>query len=332
MSDQVFTCPIWGTLAKQSHARDYDARVTIESPRAGGTYELTDSARAMLPHLSEDRRIKLTDWIVNQNRLSRIPPVINSDVLHSLERLPDLSISERRDRLLHLLNHNIKKIGDAFIVGMTVSEQRQKHINELLAWTGSIQESEVWYLVNACVEAGLVENNASKFLLTPKGYDYLAEIGTRRTSSDQAFVAMWFNDSMNDAYEKGFEPAISDAGYKPFRIDRKEHINKIDDEIVAEIRRSRFLVADFTARLLTVEDTAVYEARGGVYFEAGFAYGLNIPVIWTCRTDVANHIHFDTRQFNHILWSDPQSLRGKLYHRIGAVIGDGPLKQGLATN
>ena len=45
------------------------------------------------------------------------------------------------------------------------------------------------------------------------------------------------------------------------RIDRHEHVNKIDDEIIAEIRRARFVVADFTHG-----DTG---GRGSVYYEAG---------------------------------------------------------------
>ena len=57
---------------------------------------------------------------------------------------------------------------------------------------------------------------------------------------------MWFDESMNDAYENGIEPGIRDAGYEALRIDRKEHSNKIDDEIIEEIRRSRFVVADLT--------------------------------------------------------------------------------------
>ena len=57
---------------------------------------------------------------------------------------------------------------------------------------------------------------------------------------------MWFDESMDQAFEVGIEPAIEEAGYKPLRIDRKEHVNKIDDEIIAELRRSRFVVADFT--------------------------------------------------------------------------------------
>ncbi len=38
------------------------------------------------------------------------------------------------------------------------------------------------------------------------------------------------------------------------------------------------------------------------------------------------HIHFDTRQFNHIVWIDADDIYAKLKNRIGAVIGDGPLK------
>jgi nucleoside 2-deoxyribosyltransferase len=122
---------------------------------------------------------------------------------------------------------------------------------------------------------------------------------------------------MSDAYARGFKRAIIDSGYAAMRIDSKEHINKIDDEIIAEIRRSRFVVADFTS----LPD----QPCGVVYFEAGFAFGLNIPVIWTCREDLIGNVHFDTRQFNHIVWNSPDDLYEKLKNRIGAVMGDGPL-------
>ena len=134
--------------------------------------------------------------------------------------------------------------------------------------------------------------------------------------ADQAFVAMWFADETNDAFERGIQLAIEDAGYVAMRIDRKEHINKIDDEIIAEIRRSRFLVADFSQ--------GEAGTRGGVYFEAGFALGLGIPVIYTCRESNKGDIHFDTRQYNHIFWETPEELRDALKHRILAVIGEGP--------
>jgi nucleoside 2-deoxyribosyltransferase len=129
---------------------------------------------------------------------------------------------------------------------------------------------------------------------------------------------MWFNEATHAAYEKGIAPAVTEAGYSPLRIDNKEHVNKIDDEIIAEMRRSRFIVADFTCEPEKV--------RGGVYFEAGFAMGLNVPVIWTCSESSRADLHFDTRQYNHIMWKDPADLHDKLLARIGALLGGGPLK------
>ncbi len=38
------------------------------------------------------------------------------------------------------------------------------------------------------------------------------------------------------------------ADYEAFRIDRKEFLGKVDDEIVAEIRKSKLMVADFATK------------------------------------------------------------------------------------
>ncbi|MCR4341304.1 MAG: hypothetical protein NUW01_15610 [Gemmatimonadaceae bacterium] len=63
----------------------------------------------------------------------------------------------------------------------------------------------------------------------------------------QAFVAMWFSATTEDAWTHGLKPGIEASGYfSALRIDRKEFNNKVDDEIVAEIRRSGLVVADFT--------------------------------------------------------------------------------------
>jgi len=134
--------------------------------------------------------------------------------------------------------------------------------------------------------------------------------------SEKAFVAMWFDPSMDDAYEHAIKPAIEeDAGFKAIRIDAVEHTGKIDDRIIAEIRESRFLVADFTGH------------RGGVYFEAGYAMGMGLPVIWTCKAAEITNAHFDTRQYNHIVWNDPAELREKLALRIRATVGTAPSKR-----
>jgi hypothetical protein len=48
--------------------------------------------------------------------------------------------------------------------------------------------------------------------------------------------------------------------------------------------------------------------------------GLGTPVIWTCRKDDIKNAHFDTRQYNHIIWSTAEELREALHLRIAATI------------
>ena len=180
--------------------------------------------------------------------------------------------------------------------------------------------SEVLYLLAYLDNKRWIDRPSSagtdyRVVVTVDGYGRIEE-QVANVDSAQAFVAMWFDETMTDAYEKGMEPAIQEAGYTPQRIDKKEHINKIDDEILAEIRHSRFLIADFTQ--------GSDGARGGVYYESGFAHGLGLPIIFTCQTDSMKELHFDTAHYNHIVWTDPKDLREKLKNRILAVIGEGP--------
>ena len=167
-----------------------------------------------------------------------------------------------------------------------------------------------------------------RFSITPQGWQRIDALSKSGPDSKQAFVAMWFDEQTDHFFSEGFVPGLKDAGYKARRIDNKEHNNKICDEIVAEIRKSRFVVADFTAGCckkcetceehMTCRDTV--RQRGGVYFEAGFALGLGIPVIWTVRKDQIEHIHFDTRQYSYIVYENAEELRQKLRNRIAVTI------------
>ena len=126
---------------------------------------------------------------------------------------------------------------------------------------------------------------------------------------------MSFAASQLHVWQSVMEPGISEAGYRPIRVDRYEHTNRIDDEIMAQIRRCRFLVADFTGQ------------RNGVYFEAGFAQGLGRNVIWMCHESDRSNLHFDTRQYNHIFYSDDlATARVALTNRIIAHEGEDELK------
>ena len=322
------SCPIWGAPAKiQPTTRDGQ---DVDSSRAGGRYFISGTAKATLKSRDESLRARLTTWLIDQRGLGVECPDVMRNVLDDVARRRALTVQERADRLLKFLDGQQKHIGDWMRIEITnAAEKIYGHGytelgGQLLAHCESVKPQESAYLLEQLEKMGFLEvrsksKDAAEYSITVNGYAYLSDLEKKTVDSKQAFVAMWFDDTMKAAYDEGIALAIREAGYEPLRIDRKEHINKIDDEIIAEIRRSRFLVVDFTQ--------GKTGARGGVYYEAGFAHGLNIPVVFTCREDAISNVHFDTRQYNHITWRTPEELRAQLAQRISATIGDSPLRK-----
>lgn len=332
------SCAIWGTRTLLSSRASSGDSHQYDSPRAGGRYEITGSAAAMVGNLTDRQKAYLTTWLMEQRRLGAEEPTITSEDISRAERATPRNLPARRDGLLQAIFDKTDQLGDALIhnerffytaVGDPIPPNPHWAIsNYLIAATESVSFREVETLIDFAKGQGLILADAYELALTFDGYSRIDDVNSKASSSSQAFVAMWFGSEVSEAYNDGIAPAITDAGYTPMRIDQKEHNNKIDDEIIAEIRRSRFVIADFTCGLVESSGTLTAVPRGGVYYEAGFAQGLGIPVIWCCREDHINYVHFDTRQFNHITWSTPQDLREKLRNRIGAVLGDGPLVAG----
>lgn len=323
-------CAIWGTPAEHLPGYERLDGHAFSSPRAGGDYFISRTAAAMLPSLDEKAKVMLSHEIVDQARFESVCEITSTTIHNAKQRnLPDAIT--RSQRLLRYLINGSEYVGQelAFERGpeqvLYAASSVQADIGAglstpgLLAHSDSTREAEVDFLLDILIEDRAIELRSTKtsfvVIVLPAGYALL-ESQARNPLSDQAFVAMWFNAETDEAYRMGIERAVREVGFEPMRIDQKEHINKIDDEIIAEIKRSRFLVADFTSER--------HKPRGGVYFEAGFAHALDIPVIWTCREDLIDQVHFDTRQFNHIVWSSPEELYEKLFNRIRAVIGEGP--------
>jgi len=150
-------------------------------------------------------------------------------------------------------------------------------------------------------------------IITPKGWETLQT--QPELAGRQCFVAMSFNPELHPIFLGPISEGIRQAGYEPFRTDHKEHNEDITDEIIAGIRRAKFVLADFTFE------------RTAVYYEAGFAAGLGKPVIRTIREDHKNTLNFDTRQLNHIHWraDDLPVFARAIANRIVATLGQGPV-------
>ena len=341
---EIISCPIWETPATLMEKVPVTDLKLVKSPRTGGEFFITWEAESMMDIIDERHKAKLTSWLVEQRWLGEHRPQVTTDIIKESNKRRELTVFERADRTLKYIQNQSPQIGDT--VGLLRNQDSLDGISKSLyenitpvdfdmshyfnaltirAYSESLSVREVEFIMEYLdIQQKWIgysyESNSCICNLTFRGYARLAELAERDTISSRAFVAMWFDESMNDLWEQGIEPGVRDAGYDPVRIDKTEPLDKIDDAIIAEIRRSRFVVVDFTH--------GNEGARGSVYYEAGFAYGIDIPVIFLCRKDMIDKIHFDTRQHKHIEWEKekPGELRDKLANRISAVIGDGPLK------
>jgi len=271
---------------------------------------------------------------IRENQGIRIQ-VEDLDILESL-RTP--TVGEKALKLVLQIAREHPSPGQGFVINYWALKNLLKKINEdtqaeytlELEFTKSCQSALYWLAVAWATDyfelefllrhylkgtKGILDDWKSNgwLVVTPQGWDFLDNLKTSETKSETAFVAMWFDPSVHTAWLEAIGPGIEGAGYEPIRIDKVEHNNRIDDEIVAAIRACRFLVADFTGQ------------RGGVYYEAGLAHGLGKQVIWLCQEDDLAKVHFDTRQYNFIVWKPDElpELKARLRNRIEATLGKG---------
>jgi hypothetical protein len=130
----------------------------------------------------------------------------------------------------------------------------------------------------------------------------------RGNATGTVFVAMAFHADMDNAYEAGIRTAIDACDLTPIRIDKEIFSDKICEQMLTEIHRSQFLIADVTHQ------------RPGVYFEAGYALALGKSVIWSCKENDFENVHFDTRQYRHIVWNTPEDLTDKLTEKLAYLL------------
>lgn len=300
-------CPICRLTDQQVSLSDGGERITVECSRCGN-FTITGTAASM----AESRNLgpRLSAWIRDHTESNRDLPEINSHNIDTIEStLPDYTVLQKQLLLLRAVARK------STFPGRTV--RLLPDYDFPLAWASN--DTEFQFHVQTLQDRGLVRDPEADtrtisdtdipLQITSSGWEFLDAQSRATPLSDQAFVAMSFSEQLKPAWLEAIRPAVIEAGYKPYRVDAEPHIDRIDARIVAEIRNSKFLVADVT------------EHKRGVYFEAGYALGLGLPVIWTVRHDELSKAHFDTRQYNHIAWRDMAELKEQLYNVICAVIG-----------
>jgi hypothetical protein len=161
----------------------------------------------------------------------------------------------------------------------------------------AISSQEFDYFLGDLCKRGLIKDtfetdageSAGLGQITRMGWDELQPSGG---VFGRCFVAMAFDPDLDAVYSDGIKRAIVNCGYQPICLKEIGTNDDVCDLILSEIRKSQFIVADFTRQ------------KAGVYFEAGFAKALEarkcsghaIPMILTdfiltrTITDISNGV------------------------------------------
>lgn len=179
----------------------------------------------------------------------------------------------------------------------------------------TMDDEEAEAIVNTLFEtrsvAGSRATGGDEFRLTLSGLGQAAELRRdKKATGKVVFVAACFIDELAAA-RSAICSTVDELGYTSRIVNLLPHNDLIDLKIYELIRESRFIVADLTWH------------RQSVYYEVGFAHGLGLEVILTCRSDHQKHpeddfkrVHFDLGHRNILFWDDEQALGNKLRSHI----------------
>jgi len=296
--------------------------------RTCGKFTLTGTAEALLRNFPPARRVILSAVLRDASLNGQPPLEVDSyslDALSDPSRVPK-TVGERLERIGRLLEQRQDRIGAA------VNLMPEDEYPVAFARDGD----EFWAMLrilrdrgDITLSSGRLNNAPLAVTLTPKGINWLDRIRvTRRTEGNLVFVAMPYDDPYKDAFEPGVRAACGALGYNAEPLYRDESNAMWMDRILSRIRESRFVVADIS------------EHRGGVYLEAGYALGQNLPVIFTCKDErfgMAERVHApdapcvatterpvahsDAKNWTVVRWTTTDDLKGKVESRILRTVG-----------
>jgi hypothetical protein len=183
------------------------------------------------------------------------------------------------------------------IIGAATSES-----NDGWSWLHSQLESENLYRLRDV-------RGKSGLRLSMDGWKKYEDLKRVRADSRLAFMAMKFGEQrVDDVIETCFKPAVARTGFELRKVTDQQPAGLIDDQMRAALLSGRFVIADLT------------HGSHGAYWEAGFAEGLGLPVIYTCEKSAweGQSTHFDTNHMVTIIWDE--SDLGKAGTQLAATI------------
>jgi len=288
---ESISCPI--CMLEECIAGPGDDSKWYECRRCGN-FTIVRSARLLIEQLKQDdeRRWTLSYYVRQRHSVDSSFEIDSVRYRHIVDNAQLPMVQEQADNIILWLARALK-----------YPEERKKILPILLASiVGCRGASGVQYIVQHLHEKGLIklvtpEVNVNKLLkinMTFEGWQYYNKLQLTDIDSKLAFMAMSYgNDILMGLYNSSLKLAVKQTGFDLRLLNEILEAGLIDDQLRSKIRRSAFMISDLT------------DENRGAYWEAGFAEGLGIPVIYLCEESKFDDVktHFDTNHLTTVKWS-----------------------------
>ncbi len=274
MGNDFKICPLCGYEPIQAISTDpIPTNFHVTCPRCG-VYSATNEFMYFDPQRSSEIGYILSGLTRERNETTDVPNINtkNAKALATSYPAPDISsIEEKANKFLQRLRIRTKYYGETIRfrdIKMEYPLAYAKNSNEFIS------------LLDLLKDKNLIKYDISKMpggneplleaSLLAEGWNLTNNLGSANKDSEQGFVAIWFDDLMNESIA-AIEEGIRAAQFTQICIKGELFPEGIMDKPLSEIRKSRFVVVDLTHN------------RPSVFFEAGFAHGLGLEAIYVYK-------------------------------------------------
>lgn len=311
-------CPVCKTMTAYYFEDDYGRKLLVDCPRCG-KYCLEGKGLTHSQDFSNPKIMPVISYWIRKHQ-AETPPTIDKDKLSAIIKenyLP--SNIQQVENLINYFGDNAKSPSDSVdgnvcklvaVIGCSTENDIRYHLDYL-------KHRDIIYVGSPSTDSPFIENPFKIFTacLTHLGWEKYYELQRTNVDSRLAFMAMQYdNEVLKKLFRDIIIPAVRETGYEIRKLDDVKRAGLIDDKLRVEIRRSKFVLSDLT------------DDNRGAYWEAGFAEGLGIQVIYLCEENKFNDkdrpTHFDTNHHLAIKWNADISTWPVFAEELKATIRD----------
>ncbi|WP_405104295.1 hypothetical protein MHH28_17245 [Paenibacillus sp. FSL K6-1217] len=279
-------CAFCDQIVRITADGEYDQYIDC-SCSPGGSYSLLrDSYEPILALSFQQKRdmLHLISGYIREKTDCGEKVILAFRDLEDIVNAPGIPVTaeDKGDRLLQYLYRHCGGPGEPVVI-----QPLSRSYN--LTYSPNLQE--LVYLIDRLQSEDLLIREGMNFSLTSLGWAEAAATSGGRTLQ-QCIVLLPEDENLQAEWKDKLWSKIEQFGYLPCLLaNMNETANSLES-----VKGSKLVIADLTGQ------------SPEVYLAAGYALGLNIPVIWTVRSGEADKLKGYPQEIRPLVWNTAEEL------------------------